>query len=83
MGRDKRDILDIHGGEADTRIAILRAQNGKMVSSSRWTRQVLVEHYRKLATPTMNETFDAEFEKEIDAWVEGNGDASEREGSGA
>ena len=54
-----------------------------MVSSSRWTRQVLVEHYGKLATPTMNETFDAEFEKEIDAWVEGNGDASEREGSGS
>ena len=54
-----------------------------MVSSSRWTRQVLVEHYGKLATPTMNETFDAEFEKEIDAWVEGNADASGREGCGS
>ena len=68
-------------GEADTGIATLRAQNGEMVSSSKGKREALVEHYRKLETPTTNKTFDAEFEEEIDAWAEANVDASKREGS--
>ena len=50
-----------------------------MVSSSKGKREVLVEHHRKLGTPTTNETFDAEFEKKINAWAEANVDASERE----
>ena len=78
-----KGILGKQAGEADTGIATLRAQNGIMVSSSKGKREVLVEHYRKLGTPTTNETFDAEFEKEIDAWVEANVDASEREDSGS
>ena len=53
-----------------------------MVSGSKGTREVLVEH-RKLGTPTTNETFGAEFEKEIDAWVEANVDGSEREDGGS
>ena len=61
----------------------LSAQNGKMVSSSKGKRGVLVEHYCKLGTPTTNETFDAEFEKEIDAWVQANVGASDREDSGS
>ena len=52
-----------------------------MVSKSKREREVLVEHCRKLGTPTANETFDAEFEKEINAWVEANVDALEREDS--
>ena len=42
-----------------------------MVSISEGEREVLVliEHCRKLGTPTTNETFDAEFEKEINAWA--------------
>ena len=43
-----------------------------MDSSSKGKREVLVEHYRKLGTSTANETFDAEFEKEINAWAEAN-----------
>ena len=50
-----------------------------MVSSSKEKREVLVEHYRKLGAPTANETFDAEFDKEINAWAEANVGASERE----
>ena len=42
----------------------------------------MVAHYRKLGTPTTNETFDAEFEKEINAWAETNVDASEKEDIG-
>ena len=46
-------------GEDDTGISTLSAQNGKMVSSSKGKREVLVGHYRKLGTPTANGTFDA------------------------
>ena len=52
-----------------------------MVSCSKGKREVLAEHHRKPGTPTTNETFDAEFEKEIDAWVQANVGASERERS--
>ena len=83
MGRDKRDMIaSKQARETGTGIVTLRAQNGKMLSSSKGKREVL-EHYRKLEKPTTNETFDAEFEKEIDAWVEANVDASEREDSGS
>ena len=62
MGRDKRDTtVAKQAGETDTGIATLRAHNGKMVSSSEGKREVLVEHYRKLETPTTNEMFDEEF----------------------
>ena len=47
--------------ETGTGIVTLRAQNGKMASSSKGKREVLVEHYRKLRTPTTSTTFDAEF----------------------
>ena len=55
-------VLGQQAGEADAGIATLRAHSGKMVCSSKGKREVHVEHYRKLATPTANETFDAEFE---------------------
>ena len=42
-----------------------------------------MEHYRKLGTPTANETFDAEFVEEINAWAEANVDASDREDNGS
>ena len=71
-------IMGQQAGEVDTEISTLRTQNGKMVSSSKGKREVLVEHYRKLGTPAANETFDAEFEKEISAWAEANVGASER-----
>ena len=80
MGRDKRDMIaSKQARETGTGIVTLRAQNGKMASSSKGKREVLVEHHRKLGTPTTNETFDAEFEKKINAWAEANVDASERE----
>ena len=65
-------------GEADTGIATLRAQNGKMVTSSKGKRRVLAAHYRKLGTPTTNKTFVAEFEEEINAWAEANVDAPKK-----
>ena len=40
-------LIGKQAGEADTGIATLTAQNGKMVSSSNGKREVLVEHYRK------------------------------------
>ena len=54
-----KGMLGKQAGEADTVIATLRAQNGKIVSSSKGKRDVLVEHYRKVGTPTTNETLDA------------------------
>ena len=78
-----KGIMGKQAGEADTGIATLRAQNGKTVSCSKGKRKVLVEHYRKLRTPTTNKTFDAEFEKEINAWAEANADESEREDNGS
>ena len=56
-----KGILGQQAGKADTGIAASRAQNGKMVSSSKRKRKVLQEHYRKLGTPTTNQTFDEEF----------------------
>ena len=53
-----KGILGKQAGEADAGIATLRVQNGKMISSSKGKREVLVEHYRKLGTPTTNENFD-------------------------
>ena len=78
-----KGILRKQAGEADTGIATLRARNGKMVCSSKGKREVLAEHYRKLGTPTANETFDAKLEKEINAWAEANVGASEREDRGS
>ena len=52
-----------------------------MVSTSKGKREVLVEHYRELGTPKPNSKFDAEFEKEINAWAEVNVEASKREDS--
>ena len=54
-----------------------------MVSSSKGKRNILVQHYRRLGTPTANETFDAEFEKEINTWAEANVGAAEREDRGS
>ena len=65
----------------DNGIETLRAQNDKMVSSSKGKREVLVEHYRKLGTPKPNAKSDTEFEKEINAWAEANVEASKREDS--
>ena len=77
-----KGILGQQAGEADAGTATLRAQNDKMVSGSKGKREVLAEHYRKLGTPTANETFDAEFDKEINAWTEANVGASERKDRG-
>ena len=65
----------------DTEITTLRSAEGKMVSSSKGKREVLVEHYRKLGTPTTNDNFDSEFEKEINSWAEENVERSRRERS--
>ena len=45
--------------------------------------EVLVEHCRKLGTPTAGETFDAEVEVEINARAGANVDASQREDRGS
>ena len=71
-----KGVLRKQAEEADTGITTLKAQKGKMVSRSEAEREallqyVLLEHYRKLKTPIANETFDADFEKEIHAWAEG------------
>ena len=49
-----KGIMGQQAGEKDTGIATLRAQNGKMVNSSKGKSEVLVQHYRKLGTPTVN-----------------------------
>ena len=76
-----KQMVGEQAGEAGTGIATLRAHHGKMVGSPKGKREVLllVGHYRKLGRPTVNGTFDAEFEKEINAWAEVNVDAPERE----
>ena len=58
-----KGILGQQAGEADTGIATLRAQNGKMVSCSKEKREALAAQYLKLGTLTANETFVAEFDK--------------------
>ena len=58
-----KGIMGKQAGKMDKGIATLRAQNRKMVSSSKGKRDVLVEHYRKLGTPKPNTEFDTEFEK--------------------
>ena len=73
MGRDTWDTP----GQTSRRDSREYLQNGKMVRNSKGERQVLVEHYRKLGTPTANKTFDAQFGKEINAWAEANVDESE------
>ena len=73
-------------GEADTGIVTLRAQNGKhngQLFEGEEGSTTVVEHYRKLGTPTTDKELDAQFEKEINAWAEENVDASEREASGS
>ena len=54
-----KGVLGNQAGQADTEIATLQAQNGKMVSSSKGKNEVLVEHYRRVGTPKTNKTFDA------------------------
>ena len=53
-----KGILGLQAGEADTGIATLRSQNGKIVSSSKGKREVPVEHYRMLGIhqPTKRST---------------------------
>ena len=76
-----KGIIGNWAGKIDNGIATLRAQKGKMVSSSKGKREVLVEHYSKLGTPKANAKFDAEFEKDINAWADVNVEASKREDS--
>ena len=71
-----KGIIGNRAGKIESGIATLRAQNGKTVSSSKGKREVLVEHYSKLGTPKPKVKFDAEFEKEINAWAEVNVEAS-------
>ena len=49
-----KGIMGNQAGKMDKGIATLRAQNGKMVSSSKGKREVPVEHYRKLGSSTRN-----------------------------
>lgn len=65
-----RGIIGRQAGDAGRMIAILRAQSGIMVTSSRKKREVLPEHCRELKTPTPNERFDAKVETETNAWAE-------------
>ena len=51
MWRGIKGIIGNRAGKIDNGIATMRAQSGKMVSSSKGKREVLVEHYRKLGTP--------------------------------
>lgn len=53
------------------------------VSSSKVKRKVRVEHYGTLGTPTTNESFGVDFEKEISPWADENVDASEKKDSGS
>ena len=74
-----KGIIRNRAGKIDNGIATLPAQNGKVVSSWKGKKKVLVEHCRKLGTPKSNAKFDAEFENEINAWAEMNAEASKRE----
>ena len=76
-------ILGTQLAEADTEITTVRAHSCKKVSSSKRGSTSIIEHYRKLGTPSANETFGEAFEKEINAWEEVNVDASEREDGGS
>ena len=76
-----KGILSKQAGEAGTGIIAALTQSGKMVSSSKRKREVLliVERYHTLVTPTAKETCDAELEKKFKARAEANVDASEQE----
>ena len=74
-----RGIISKRAGKTDKGIATLRANNGKIVSSSRGKREVLEEHHRKLGTPKTNNRFDTEFEKYINKWANAKVEVSKRE----
>ena len=68
-------ILGQQAGEADTGITTLSTTNGKKIVGKLEggeREEVLVAPFRMLGTPTANETFDAELEKETNAWAEAN-----------
>ena len=81
MWEGTKGALGKQAGEAGTAIITSRAQIGKMVfnsiNSTKGKRgaPLIVEHYRKIATPTANGTLDAGLKKEINAWAEANVDA--------
>ena len=78
-------ILGKQTGKANTVTTTLRAQraqNGKMISTSKEERKVLVEQYRTRGTLSQRKV-DAEFEKGINACAEAKVDATERENSGS
>ena len=83
MGRDGRDTGPTSSRGRHGNSYIESTEHGRMVSSSKGKREVLVKHCRKLGTPTANETFDEEFDKEINAWVNANVNESEREERGS
>lgn len=55
------EMLSKQGGDTDTGITTLGAQNGEHSASQK--RDVLVELYRSLGTPKTSQTFDADFTK--------------------
>ena len=74
-------LVDKQARETDTGVATLRAHIGIVVSSLKGKRDLLLEHYRKLGTPTTNESFDEQFGKETNAWAGANVDAPGRQDS--
>lgn len=76
-------LLGKQAGEADTGQSTLRESKGRIVNSSRGKGEILVEHYRKVGTPTANAWLNAEFENKFDALVEANMGTLEKEYRGS
>lgn len=77
-----KGILGKQAGEADKGIATLRAQKCKMIRRLNGRREVPVENYRKLGTPTTNKVFEAEFKNKPTS-AEAVVETSKWEGSGS
>ena len=72
-----KGMVGTRAGEAGGRATLRAQKNGKMDSSSKRKKEVTMEHYCKLGTPTAYETFDADINNEICAWAEAKVEASE------
>ena len=65
MGKDNRNT-----GSTSRRGIYATSYSRSTQRQNEGNGEVSVKHYRKLGTPTVDETFDAELEKKINAWVE-------------
>ena len=75
MGGDKRDAGQTSRRGQTRELLPQENKTVKWFVARRVKRELLVEHSRKLGTPTPDGTSDAAFENEINSWAGANVDA--------